>query len=40
VDATTGQVDAILAAARTEMARRGALLSDDDLAALAKDILG
>jgi isopropylmalate/homocitrate/citramalate synthase len=40
VDATTGQVDAILAAARAEMARRGALLSDDDLAALAKDILG
>jgi isopropylmalate/homocitrate/citramalate synthase len=39
VDATTGQVDAILAAARAEMTRRGALLNDGDLAALAKDIV-
>ncbi|MEU4236919.1 hypothetical protein [Actinoplanes sp. NPDC026619] len=40
VDATTGQVDEILAAARTEMNRRGSLLTDDDLAALAGKILG
>jgi isopropylmalate/homocitrate/citramalate synthase len=40
VDATTGEVDAILASARAEMSRRGSLLSDDDLAALAKQLLG
>ena len=40
VEATAGQVGVILAAARAEMARRAALLSDDDLAALAKAILG
>jgi hypothetical protein len=40
VDATIAQVDAILLAARAEMSRRGALLSDDDLAALAKTVLG
>ncbi|HEY0535653.1 MAG TPA: hypothetical protein VGD29_29060 [Actinoplanes sp.] len=40
IEATTAQVDEILAAARAEMARRGSLLGDDDLATLAKQTLG
>jgi isopropylmalate/homocitrate/citramalate synthase len=39
IDASHGQVDEILRAARTEMARRGRVLTDDDLAELARAVI-